>query len=139
MERNLSRRTKPWGSIHQHCRFATANQHKEDIPMIKVFRFLAICAIGATFAASSIAWAHTTYSQVDYPGAVLTEIVGGPNLQGTSVGIYNLTSGGANHGFVRTARGVFTAIDVPGATSTTPNFINLEGVVVGSYLDSAGR
>jgi hypothetical protein len=86
----------------------------------------------------SIAWAHTTYSQVDYPGAVLTEIVGGPNLQGTSVGIYNLTSGGANHGFVRTASGVFTAIDVPGATSTTPNFINLEGVVVGSYLDSTG-
>ena len=106
--------------------------------MIKAFRLLAICTIGVAFATSSIAWAHTTYSQVDYPGAVLTEIVGGPNLQGTSVGIYNLTSGGANHGFVRTARGVFTAIDVPGATSTTPNFINLEGVVVGSYLDSAG-
>jgi hypothetical protein len=106
--------------------------------MIKVFRFLAICTIGAAFAASSIAWAHTTYTQVDYPGAVLTEIVGGPNLQGTSVGIYELTSGGANHGFARTANGVFSAIDVPGATNTIPNFINLEGVVVGSYIDSAG-
>lgn len=94
--------------------------------------------ISAAFTASSIAWAHTTYTQVDYPGAVLTEIVGGPNLQGTSVGVYNLTSGGANHGFVRTANGRFTAIDVPGATNTVPNFINLQGVVVGSYTDAAG-
>jgi len=49
-----------------------------------------------------------------------------------------LTSGGASHGFARTANGTFTAIDVPGASGTTPNFINVEGVVVGSYLDSAG-
>ncbi len=106
--------------------------------MVKAFRTLAICLIGVAFTAPSIAWAHTTYTQVDYPGAVLTEIVGGPNLQGTSVGIYNLTAGGANHGFARTANGTFTAFDVPGAASTTPNFINLEGVIVGSYLDSAG-
>jgi len=138
MELTLARRTTPWSNIHQHCRFATASQNKEDIPVVKIFRTLAICMIGAAFTASSVAWAHTTYTQVDYPGAVLTEIVGGPNLQGTSVGVYNLTAGGANHGFVRTANGRFTAIDVPGATGTTPNFINLQGVVGGSYLDSAG-
>jgi len=105
---------------------------------MKVFRLVATCAITVVLATLSSAWAHTTYTQVDYPGAVLTEIVGGPNLQGTSVGIYNLTTGGASHGFVRTENGAFTAIDVPGASGTTPNFINLEGVVVGSYLDSAG-
>ena len=31
---------------------------------------------------------HTTYTQSTYPGASLTEIAGGPNLQGTSVGAY---------------------------------------------------
>src|SRR5271166_5589892 len=106
--------------------------------MNKVFRSVTVCTITIAFATLSSAWASINYKQVDYPGAVLTEIVGGPNLQGTSVGIYNLTTGGANHGFIRTANGVFTAIDVPGASGTTPNFINLEGVVVGSYLDSAG-
>ena len=72
-------------------------------------------------------------------GRGLTEIVGGPNLQGTSVGVYNLTSGGANHGFAVPMRnGIFTAIDVPGAAGTTPNFINLQGVVVGSYPTQPG-
>jgi len=106
--------------------------------MIKICRLVAICTVSVAFATTSIAWAHTTYTQVDYPGAALTEIVGGPNLQGTSVGIYELTSGGANHGFTRTANGTFTAVDVPGASGTTPNFINLQGTVVGGYLDSAG-
>ncbi len=62
--------------------------------MIKVFRFLAICTVGIAFATSSIAWAQT-YTTVDFPGAVLTELIGGPNPQGTSVGSYTLTAGGA--------------------------------------------
>ena len=62
--------------------------------MTKVFRFLAICTIGIAFATSSIAWAQT-YTAVDFPGAVLTELIGGPNPQGTSVGGYTLTAGGA--------------------------------------------
>ncbi len=106
--------------------------------MNKVFRFLAIPIIGVAFATLSSAWAHTTYTQVDYPGAVLTEIAGGPNLEGTSVGAYALTTGGTLHGFALNAHGVFTPIDVPGATNTIPNFINLQGVIVGSYTDSAG-
>jgi hypothetical protein len=106
--------------------------------MNKVSRFFTICMIGTLFATLSNAWAHTTYKQVDYPGAALTEIAGGPNAQGTSVGIYNLAIGGANHGFALTADGIFAPIDVPGATGTTPAFINFEGVIVGSYLDSSG-
>jgi hypothetical protein len=105
--------------------------------MTKVFRFLAICTIGVALATSSIAWAQT-YTAVNYPGAASTAIVGGPNLEGTSVGVYNITAGGVNHGFAVTARGVFTPFDVPGATNTTPNFINLQGVIVGSYIDSGG-
>jgi len=45
--------------------------------MIKVFRFLAICAIGVGFATSSNAWAQT-YTAVNYPGAALTELIGAP-------------------------------------------------------------
>jgi hypothetical protein len=106
--------------------------------MKKLLRFVALCTTGASFATLANAWPQATYRQVDYPGAAVTEIAGGPNLQGTNVGIYNFTVGGANHGFARTANGVFTRIDVPGATSTTPTFINFEGVIVGSYTDSTG-
>ncbi len=106
--------------------------------MNKVLRFFTICTIVTAFATLTNAWAHATYTKVDYPGAAVTIIAGGPNLQGTSVGFYNLTVGGANHGFARTADGEFTPIDVPGAADTTPSFINLEGVIVGSYTDSTG-
>jgi len=104
--------------------------------MIKRFRFLAICTIAVALATSSIAWAQT-YTAVNYPGAVLTELIGGPNPQGTSVGGYTLTAGGALHGF--TVRGgVFTPFDPPGSTFTTANFINPRGDIVGSYVDASG-
>ncbi len=104
--------------------------------MIKIFRFLAICTIGAAVAASSIAWAQI-YTSVNYPGAVLTELIGGPNPQGTSVGGYTLTAGGALHGF--TVRGgVFTPFDPPDSTFTTANFINPQGDIVGAYVDAGG-
>jgi hypothetical protein len=104
--------------------------------MIKVFRFLAICTITIAFATSSIAWAQT-YTAVNYPGAVLTELIGGPNPQGTSVGGYTLTAGGALHGFT-VRRGVFTPFDPPGSTFTTVNFINPRGIIVGAYVDAGG-
>ena len=104
--------------------------------MIKVFRFLAICTVGIAFATSSIAWAQT-YTTVDFPGAVLTELIGGPNPQGTSVGGYTLTAGGALHGFTL-RNGVFTPFDPPGSTFTTANFINPRGDIVGGYVDASG-
>jgi len=104
--------------------------------MTRTFRFLAICTIGVALATSSIAWAQT-YTAVNYPGAVLTELIGGPNPQGTSVGGYTLTAGGALHGF--TVRGgVFTPFDPPGSTFTTANFINPRGDIVGAYVDAGG-
>ncbi len=101
--------------------------------MIKVLRLLALCAISVAFA-SSMARAQT-YTQVDYPGASLTEIIGGPNLEGTSVGVWE-DAGGVIHGFSVTANGEFTSFDPKHSTFTAPYFINLQGVIVGEYLDS---
>jgi hypothetical protein len=108
----------------------------EDNPMIKVFRLLAICTIGAAFATSSIAWAQS-YTTVDYPGAVATTLNGGPNPQGTSVGSWT-DSLGVTHGFTLTKHGVFTSFDPPTSTLTVPNFISPQGVIVGGYNDAGG-
>jgi uncharacterized membrane protein len=102
--------------------------------MIKVLRFLALCMIGVALA-SSVAWAQT-YKPVDVPysGAVLTGILGGPNLEGTSVGIWVDAVG--IHGFSLTARDAFTSFDAPSSEFTVPLGLNLQGVIVGLYLDS---
>jgi hypothetical protein len=102
--------------------------------MTKVFRFFAICTITIAFATLSIASAQT-YTQVDFPGAILTELAGGPNPEGTSVGLWQDT-GGVLHGFSVTAKGVFTSFDPPGSIFTAPGFISPQGVIVGEYLDS---
>ena len=101
--------------------------------MIKVFRFLAICTIGVAFA-SSIASAQT-FTTIDFPGAIATDIAGGPNPQGTSVGFQADTSG-VLHGFTLTKQGVFTSFDPPGSIFTVAFFIDPQGVIVGEYLDS---
>jgi len=102
--------------------------------MIRVLRFVAVCAITVVFATLSIAWAQT-YTLVDYPGAASTTLNGGPNPQGTAVGSW-VDASGVTHGFTFTKKGVFTSFDPPGSTSTTPNFISPQGDIVGSYVDS---
>jgi hypothetical protein len=102
--------------------------------MTKALRFLAICAISVAFATVSIASAQT-YTTIDFPGATLTTLNGGPNPQGTGVGSY--TTSGITHGFTLTAKGVYTSFDPPGSTLTTPNWISPQGVIVGSYLDAS--
>ncbi len=104
--------------------------------MIRIFRFLAICTIGAALAASPTAWAQT-YTPVDYPGAAATIIDGGPNPQGASVGTY-IDASGAAHGFLLDKRGAFTPFDPPGSTATTPNYITPQGTIVGGYVDASG-
>ncbi len=101
---------------------------------IKVFRFFATCALSVAFATLSTAWAQT-YTQVDYPNAILSEINGGPNVEGTSVGSWEDASD-VFHGFSVTANGVFKTFDPPGSVFTIPAFINYQGVIVGEYLDS---
>ena len=104
--------------------------------MIKLLQFLVICTMTVAFG-SSIARAQT-YKQVDvpFPGAILTELGGGPNPQGTSVGTWR-DAAGVFHGFSLTADGVFTSFDPPGSTFTQATFISPQGVIVGLYLDSS--
>src|SRR6516164_1091836 len=105
--------------------------------LIKVFRLLAICGLSIAF--SSVAGAQT-YTQVDYPGGCPgnTFLAGGPDPQGTSVGTYfDLATCSIGHGFMLTAKGVFTTFDPPGSIYTAPGFISPQGVVVGSYNDNS--
>jgi probable HAF family extracellular repeat protein len=103
--------------------------------MLKVFRFLAISIVSFPFTLSS-AWAHE-FETIQFPGAVFTQLTGGPNLEGTSVGDYT-DAAGLTHGFKLTIDGKMTSFDPPGSQFTTPNYINLEGVIVGGYLDAGG-
>ena len=96
--------------------------------MTTASRFLAMCAISVALATWSIASAQT-YTTVDFPGAVLTTLNGGPNPQGTNIGSYTDT-GGITHGFML-QKGVFTSFDPPGSVTTTPNWISPQGVIVG--------
>jgi hypothetical protein len=105
--------------------------------MQKVFRSMAICAVGAGLSLFSIAATAQTYTTIDYPGAAATTLNGGPNPQGTSVGTFTDSSGGI-HGFTLTGSGTFNAFDPPGSTATTPNFISPEGTIVGGYVDGSG-
>src|SRR5215469_9798191 len=106
--------------------------------MTKVFHLMAACTISVVLATSSIAPAQT-YTTIDFPGAFATTLNGGPDPQGTSVGTYTLTATSpGTHGFTLSKTGVFTSFDPPGSTSTTPNFITPQGVIVGGFLDGAG-
>ena len=101
--------------------------------MIKIVRFLSICAITLAFAAIASA---QVYRSVDFPGATGTVLFGGPNPQGTSVGSY-FDAAGVEHGFVLKG-GVFASFDPPGSTSTTGSWINPQGAIVGAYADAGG-
>ncbi len=60
----------------------------------------------------------------------------GINNAGVIVGVY-FDVNGASHGFVLSG-GVYTTVDVPGATGTAINSINAKGEIVGSYDDAGG-
>jgi hypothetical protein len=109
------------------------HENQED-SVNKTFRFLTICAVSMAFATLSVAWTQT-YKTIDFPGATATLPIGGPNPQGTSVGIE--TTAGFQHGFILTAGGEFTVIDPPGSTLTSPNYIDEQDVVVGNFLDAS--
>jgi len=88
------------------------------------------------------ALANGAYTTVDYPGAVDSDLLG-LNDKGDMVGAYGDGTGPFaiyNHGFL-VNQGQFTGIDVPfvGALVTWVNAINNSRVIVGFYIDTAGR
>src|SRR5260370_20998621 len=97
------------------------------------FHLLATLLVGLALSTSA---AGTTFTAIDFPGAVSTRAFG-INDKGRVVGRYQ-DSGGNVHGFLL-KNGAFTAIDVPGATGfTVARGINNSGDIVGNYVDSSG-
>jgi probable HAF family extracellular repeat protein len=75
-----------------------------------------------------LALAQGTYTQIDYPGATLTEVTG-IDSAGDLVGVYDV--GVNNNGFLLSG-GAYTTINYPGSTSTGLGGINDNGQIVGN-------
>ena len=91
----------------------------------------AVCLLAVlVLACSPLALAQGTYTQIDYPGALLTTPLG-INTPGDVVGTYYDTAD-VEHGFLLSG-GTFTTIDFPGATSTVTTGLNDAGQMVGYY------
>ena len=75
------------------------------------------------------------FRTVDPPGATYTFATG--TISTAFVGRWD-TADGVTHGYRRVGEGQFEPIDVPGALSTVAHGININGVVVGEYVDAGG-
>ena len=77
--------------------------------------------------------AHYSFTTVDFPGAVYTDLLG--FTPQTMVGQF-IDAGGRTHGWLLSPHhGTFQQFDVPGAWSTTLSAINHHGVFGGVYRD----
>jgi len=76
---------------------------------------------------ASLALAQGTYTQIDFPGAAMTEAIG-INTTGDITGLYEDSAGG--HGFIL-KDGAYTTVDYPGAQYSYLYGINDKGQVVG--------
>lgn len=76
-------------------------------------------------------------TKIGYPGAAYTE-ARGINARGEIVGAYRLRGEPAVnfHGYLRTTRGEFIAIDFPGHTNTIAQRITRRGLIVGCRHDT---
>jgi probable HAF family extracellular repeat protein len=99
---------------------------KESVmPFRKAVLSLAVLLL----ASASLALAQGTYTQIDYPGAISTQ-VWGINSAGDIVGGY-VDSSGDNHGFLLSG-GAYTTIDDPDVPGASVVGINDVGQVVGN-------
>jgi probable HAF family extracellular repeat protein len=92
-------------------------------------------------AVSSSAWAATyTFTTLDVPvpGAAGSTAAFGINDAGQIVGDFR-DSTGFFHGFLRDSGGLFTTLDVPGATFTSARGINNADQIVGLFVDPTGE
>lgn len=94
---------------------------------------LSLAILFALAASVPLALAQGTYTQIDYPGAIQTYILG-VNTAGDVVGGY-VDSSSIFHGFLLSG-GVYTTIDYPGASYTDLGGINDLGKIVGNYIDA---
>ena len=88
----------------------------------RICHFLSFFVVCASFAV-----AQGTYTQIDFPSALMTEATG-INRAGLVVGTYADNAGG--HGFLLN-NGVYTKIDYPGAQYSYAQGINDKGQIVG--------
>ena len=75
------------------------------------------------------------FTTIDHPKATLETAPYGINNRGQIAGIY-ADADRTTHAFLRDQDGVYTTIDVPGASVTFPFGINNRGHVVGFYMDA---
>lgn len=90
---------------------------------------LSPCSI-PTLAQRDAKTAAVTFTTIDVPGAIYTEILG-INSAGTMVGSYGQNTLTDGHGFIYN-NSTFTYFDYPGENFTVPNGINDSDLIVGS-------
>ena len=83
---------------------------------------------------SFIRTADGSFTSFDPPGVIEGSVAAGIDPSETIVGYYSSPS---NRGYLRSASGAITLLDVPGASGTQPAAINGMGVVLGTYFDAS--
>src|SRR5882724_6091365 len=91
----------------------------------------AAVAVAALVASAAFAADNGRFTQVDYPGASLTQ-AWGINSRGDIIGIYTGADKN-NHGFLLNGGGHLTAINYPGAAVTLLNAVTPQGEIVGEF------
>jgi hypothetical protein len=77
-------------------------------------------------------------SEVDYPGAYQTFLLGVNNGGRVIVGKHVDSVGGVTHGLILQRPNTWTSFDYPGAVETSLNGINNNKIVSGDYVDASG-
>jgi probable HAF family extracellular repeat protein len=105
--------------------------------LLKRFAIIGLLCLGILFGSANAALANSySFITLDDPsGNPGTTVAYGINSSGQVVGFFS--NGTGTHGFVYTA-GVFTTLDVPGASNTVATGINDSGQIVGYYSDATG-
>src|SRR6266851_3642842 len=92
---------------------------------------MAVTTIGLTSVSAGAQTAAFTFTQLDFPGSLSTEM-DGINAEGEIIGFF-VDKAGKQHGFLHQPATV-TQLDFPGATATRTVAINDAGVIASSLL-----
>jgi len=103
----------------------------KDITMQRVFGGLMV--LGLALGLTGVAQADYTFTRLDAGMGAVDTFGVGINDAGQIVGFY-VDADKRNHGFLL-VDGVYTSLDVPGATETGTSGLNAYGQIVGCYSD----